>query len=511
MKTSFRIIALLLIIAMMSAVFVACDNGSTTAESTTDASLIESGENGDTAETEAKPESETKTEAVSETETEEAVPTIEKKNHAQDFFLLIQPDSNIMEYHWVEESENDVLSQAIYSRQQQVFEYLGVDIVGTKAGTSKTYIDPFKIAIKNKDGSVDTVLTHHYHGIDSFISGNYVADFNDFSQISLSADYWNYDIMNDVSIDGEMFLGKSDFNILCTYVILFNKDMLDKYVDAMDASVYEMVDNYTWTLDKMIALANSVYIDATGDGQTIDDTFGIIGEQDAAVCGFLLAGDVSMISPNDAGEYVLTVYNDINKEKTTSIVEKLNALSKSNSAWFWPWASPHTVDFQSGRGLMILANTNRIPDYLNYDISFGILPYPMYDEMQKDVGYRSLQFGGFTCIPSYLTNPEMVGDTLEVLSFYSSDVNVAFYEKLLGKQASDSPDDTRMLQIVWDGIGTDFAQTFYGAFIDTEIFHLMPRLTPENATEGIASFIGSRESSVNKKIDKFLIQVKNRK
>ncbi|MBO5305167.1 MAG: hypothetical protein J6B12_00240, partial [Clostridia bacterium] len=67
------------------------------------------------------------------------------------------------------------------------------------------------------------------------------------------------------------------------------------------------------------------------------------------------------------------------------------------------------------------------------------------------------------------------------------------------------------LEIVWNGIGTDFAQTFYGAFIDTQIFHLMPRLTPENATQNVASFIAEKETSVNKKISKFLIQVKNRK
>lgn len=498
--------ALLLILAMMTATFIACDSSS---EKSTEAQSE--------AESVASSSSESAaSEAISETQTEtetekEAVPSIEKKNYGQEFFLSIQPDSNYMEYHWVEESENDALSQSIYNRQQQVFAHLGVEIVGTKVGTSKSYIEPFKIAVKNKDGSVDSVLTHHYHGIDSFISGNYVADFNDYTQISLSSDYWNYDIMNEVAIDGEIFLGKSDFNILCTYVILFNKDMLDKYGDMLNESVYDMVDNYTWTLDQMISLAKCVYIDTTGDGQTIDDTFGIIGEQDAAVCGFLLAGDVSMIAPNDAGEYVLTVYNDINKEKTTNIVEKLNALSKSDSAWFWPWGSSSTIDFQSGRALMILANTNRVPYYLNYDINFGVLPYPMYDENQKDVGYRSLQFGGFTCIPSYVSNPQMVGDTLEVLSFFSEDVNVAFYEKLLGKQASDSPDDTRMLQIVWDGIGTDFAQTFYGALMETEIFHLMPRLTPENATEGVASFVSSREASINKRLDKFLKQVKNRK
>ena len=495
MKNNIRICAMILALLTLLSAFASC-GGDTEKES----------------DTEAQSSAETQSSAKSDTETEtEFLPSVEKQNYGEEFYLSIQPDSNYVEYHWVKESDNDALSQAIYNRQQMIYEYLGVEIVGTKTETSKNYVDPFKTAVKNKDGSVDSVLTHHYHGIDSFISGNYLADYNDYAQLDLNADYWNIGIMEDVAINGEMFLGKSDFNILCTYVILFNKEMLDKYGDTMSESVYSMVDNYRWTLDRMISLAKLVYVDATGDGQTIDDTFGIIGEQDAAVCGFLLAGDVSMISPDESGKYTLSVFNEVNKEKTTAIVEKLHELSKSDSAWFWPWASNKTVDFQAGTSLMILANTNKLPYYLNYDINFGVLPYPMYDENQKDVGYRSLQFGGFTCIPSYVRNPEMVGDTLEMLSFYSKDVNVTFYEKLLGKQVADVPDDTRMLEIVWDGIGTDFAQTFYGAFIDTQIFHLMPRLTPENATQNVASFIAEKETSVNKLVTKFLLQVKNRK
>ena len=72
-------------------------------------------------------------------------------------------------------------------------------------------------------------------------------------------------------------------------------------------------------------------------------------------------------------------------------------------------------------------------------------------------------------IPTYVRNSEMVGDTLEMLSFYSENVNAAFYEKLLGKQVSDMSDDARMLKIVWDGVGTDFGQTYYWAFLKTDI------------------------------------------
>ena len=101
----------------------------------------------------------------------------------------------------------------------------------------------------------------------------------------------------------------------------------------------------------------------------------------------------------------------------------------------------------------------------------------------------------------------MVGDTVETLSFFSDDVNEAFYEKLLGKQASESPDDRRMLQIVWDGICTDFAQTYYSTVLDTQILFIVPYQTYEDVTPSIASFIASKENTVNKKISKFITLV----
>lgn len=499
MKSFQRLLSVTLALILLLSAFTACD--SSDVEDTTEKDSVVTTEPAET--------------TVSETESESETvffPNIEKKDYSADFFLSIQPDSNYMEYHWVEESENDALSQAIYDRQQKVFDYLGVDLIATRTLTSKQYVEPFKIAVKNKDGSVDALLTHHYHGIDSFISENYLADFNSFSQLDLTADYWNSGIMEEVALGGRMYLGKSDFNILCTHVITFNKTMMDKYEDALDENVYEMVDNKHWTLDQMISLANLVYIDEGSDGHTINDTFGIIGEQDAAFCGFLLASDIVMIEPDENGKYSLSVYNDKNRARTTDLIEKLRNLAKDECSWFWKWGeNDKVINFYDNTSLLGLTNTNRLPYYLNYEVNFGVLPYPMYDETQKDVGYRSLQFGGFTCIPSFVSNPEMVGDTLEMLSFFSEEVNVTFYEKLLGKQVADAPLDTKMLEIVWEGIGTDFAQTFYSAFLDTNIFHMMPHLTYADATESVASFIAAKESMVNKKIDKFVRAVEKKK
>jgi hypothetical protein len=102
----------------------------------------------------------------------------------------------------------------------------------------------------------------------------------------------------------------------------------------------------------------------------------------------------------------------------------------------------------------------------------------------------------------------MVGDTLEALAFFSDDVNNTFYEKLLGKQVAETVVDKEMLKIVWDGICSDFCQTYYNALIDTQILYIVTYLTFDDADYNVASYIASMETAVNKKLKKFLAAAK---
>ena len=486
MKRYLRFISLILAVAVLASALASCD----------------ARDNGK--ETEADSDSET---VASETVVEEISeePPRPQANHDEDFYLLVHGDSNKFEYHWVEESSNDVLSQAIFNRQQKIKSHLGVDVIGTKSLTTYNYIEPFKNSVKNKDGSVDMLLTHVYHGIDGFVTGNYLTKFEDIPEINIDADYWNKDIMEEASFNGEYYLAKNDFNILYTHCITFNKDIMDRYSDAIDESVYTLVEDYRWTLDRMISLAELVYVDKSSDGKTIDDTFGIAGECNVPAIGFMHASDISIIEQNEKGEYALSAYNETNKIKTTTLVDKFKALVDSNCAWLWAYSSGQNISFEDGTSLMMLTSTNHLPNLLNYEINFGVLPYPMYDEDQKDVGYRSLQWGGYTCVPAYVNNPSMVGDTIEMLAFYSDNVNEAFYEKLLGKQVAESPVDKKMLEIVWDGICTDFAQTYFGAISSTQILYMLPELVKPERTANLSSYIASAEKTVNKLLKKLAL------
>ncbi|MBQ8408521.1 MAG: hypothetical protein IJY39_06605 [Clostridia bacterium] len=496
MKKYNRIISFVLALVMLTSAFVACD--SSTTENTTDAETNQS-VNTNAGEATAV------TESISETETE-YFPDIAEKDYGATFHIYIQGDANKPYFHWVEESLGDALSESIYARQEKVYAHLGVEIVGSDAGNFQTYTEAFKTSVKNKDDSIQLMLSHVHQGVEALITGNYLRDFKTIDQINLDSDYWNMNFMEGLSLNDHMYLGNSNFNILYTHVIAFNKVMMDQYGDALDSDVYSMVKNNQWTLDKMINLASTVYVDATANGKTEDDTFGITGVQWVPFIGFLHASGLNYISMNEAGTYEVSVYNELNQAKAADLVEKLSTMVASDYAWFrYRVESTPLVPLHSERTLMNLISTNDLPNLCDYEVEFGILPYPMYDEAQKDIGYRHLQWGGYLCVPSYSADPTMVGETLEMLSFFSEDVNITFYEKLLGKQVADVPLDRQMLDLVWGTICSEFGQAYTEA--SGNWLYMLPELTWVNATQNLASYVNSKLSSSNKKISKFMKEV----
>lgn len=493
MKKHLKLIALMLALVMLVTAFASCGGGKTPEETT--ASKPSSNEEKTTA---------AKTEEI-ETEPEYK-PDIEQKNYNDEFYFWIMGDVNPVGYYWVKESQNDAMSDAVYNRQEQVRKYLGVDIFGSDTESENNYVAPFQNAVKNKDGSVDLLISHVYYGIEGFVTGNYITDFNDIPEIDLDAPYWKLQFMEDIGINGHLYLGFGDLNILYTHVITFNKELLAKYEDAMDEDIYSMVENYRWTLDQMINLASLAYIDTNSNGKSDDDWFGIVGYQSVPFVGFMHASNINIVDVDEKGNYVLGFYTDSTKQRMSDLVDKIYNLTRTDYACFKKdYSYPGMV---TGRSLMEVSGTPWLTGYLSSDVDFGIVPFPMYDEAQKDVGYRSLQWGGYLCVPSYLEDATMVGETVEMMSYYSSDVANVYYEKLLGKQVADAPQDRRMLQIVWDSVCSDFGQTYFSVVYNTNVLYAFPSLTGMTATEGLSSYVAQRQNTVNRNLKKFLAKMK---
>lgn len=488
-----KILTFILAIFSLLSVFISCDSGSSveeTSEKATEASVGSV--------TEIQPDS---TETFTEIETSDPNihPDIEKTNYNDDVFMHVYERPKLL---WTEEGMGDVFTEALFARQEKLYEYLGVELTATvvqKDGDVQT-------AIKAKDGSVDILISSPYLSISLLVMDGYIRNFNDFYQINLDADYWKLDYMEELMLGEDIYLGYSNFNIFNTNVISYNKTMLEKYANVLDESLYDSVRNYRWTIDKMISLAKLAYIDQTSDGKTEDDIFGITGRQWIPFIGFLHACDINLVEQDDAGNYLVAVYNEKNKVKTTSLVEKLHDLSKSDCSWFsYKNEGPDRIYLTSNRTLLSIAGTPELVDYLNYDLDFGVLPYPMYDENQKDVGYRSFNYDGFITFPSYMRNENMSVETIEILSFFSEPVQVAYYEKMLGRQVADAPEDSEMLKIVWNGICTDFGLAFshISGALDNNLY-MLPNLTYDRTTDNVTSYVKAYENNANRAISKWM-------
>ena len=498
MKNYLRFIALILALSIITALFASCS---------TKPAETEAKDSGVTTEAPGNVTDEEIGEVV-ETESEYK-PAIAQKDYGSEFYLSIMPDVNPVDYYWVKEASNNTLSDAIYARQESVRSYLGVEVIGTPTGNTNTYIEPFKTAVKNKDDSVHFMVSHVFFGIDGFITENYLTDFNDISEIDTYAPYWKAEFMEDLSVNGHEYLGFNNFNILYTNVVSFNKEMLDLYKDYIDTSFYDMVTSYTWTLDKMISIAGLVYTDTNADGKTPDDTFGLTAFNNVPIAPIIQSSGMSLVEMDDAGLYKIAVYNDKNKQRMSDLVDKLDSFARSDCAFIRKDSSTATKIFTEKRALMYLCSTYSLISLLNHDLDFGVLPYPMYDEEQKDVGYRSLNWGGYLCVPSYLKNPTMVYETIDILAYFSEDVNVAFYEKLLGKKVAESPQDRDMLNIVWNSICSDFGQTYGSVFnTNTDFLFMLCNLIGEESNKSLASYVAGGESAANKGLKKFIGQVK---
>ena len=484
MKKTTKIITLLLALFILCSAFASCANKNGNEESTTvDKAQGENTNSEDTAEVEEKPD-------------------VEKKNYGKEFSILAMADMFKEDYFYAKENTGNDMTYEIYQRQINLKDYLGVDIRYTSYDDFLTYTDGFKTSVTAKDGSYNLILTHVYYGVSDLVSGNYLCSFDDFDSINLDADYWNKSVMDDVEYRGEHYLGYSDFNLAYVYLIAFNKRIYNDISHNLDKSLYDLVNDREWTLDKMLEISKLYGGDADGDGQiTENDNFGMVGLMWVPMCSFLQSSNLNIIAKGSSGDYQLT----INTPKTVELIEKLREFVAADYTWlyFHTASEEEQIGLKTDRALFALLQSYQLIELKDTAVKFGVLPYPMYNLSQKDVGYRTLSWNGFMGIANDVKDKNMVGDTLEMLSYYSKPVTTVFYERLLGAKVAEAPEDAAMLKLIWASQVSDpgLTYSFFDGSLDT-LLYAIPRCINEN--KQFASYYKGASRAAIKAVNKYL-------
>ena len=107
-------------------------------------------------------------------------------------------------------------------------------------------------------------------------------------------------------------------------------------------------------------------------------------------------------------------------------------------------------------------------------------------------------------VPASVQEPEMVGEVIELLAYYSKDeVLPAYYDLVLGEKLSRDEDSKEMLDIIFDGIIFDAGMNYFGFSPNmSKIFYIGQSIEKTNWS-GLSSFIATCEMGAKAEVEKF--------
>ena len=135
------------------------------------------------------------------------------------------------------------------------------------------------------------------------------------------------------------------------------------------------------------------------------------------------------------------------------------------------------------------------------DATFGLLPYPKYDESQEN--YQTLM-NASSClltVPNNIEDPEFTGTVLDALSYESlQSVLPEYYDVSLSQKGLRNDESIEMLQIIRNTRGIEFARIFG---VTTSLLEKL-RALADSGSDTYVSVIASNKAQVAENLQKLL-------
>ena len=382
----------------------------------------------------------------------EFFPPIDKKDYqGADFRMIGWTEAG--EWYYAKEYESSdektsILNNTLYEMNTLVEDHLKVEITYETVPINdghQTFNTVFPTIMSGDDTYQLCTMDAYYDNI-NFITKNCALDLYELDELNFDQFYWNRNVTDLLTIEGKAYLGLSDLCKQRYFTIYCNKDML---INAGRKVPYDDVRNGKWTLDRLSALTADLYLD-NGDGlRNGEDIYGFSSSWDCNGAAFLQASNIFVASKTEDDVYELSLFSD----RLVEMYDKLYTWSKDESVHLWNVHGPDfTSDFKEGETYLMSADLGT--SYLDTDFEVGILPLPKYDEAQEN--YAHVNWGNNLLVPNTVKNKDMVGEVIELMSFYSGTLVLnKYYDEVLQLRVSEAPDDRDMVELIYDTVVYD--------------------------------------------------------
>ena len=401
-------------------------------------------------------------------------------------------------------TESDNISTAVFERNDRIFQAYGVTVTELKKKTSEHH-GALTNEVAAPTGDFQAVITNT-SGSASFATNGFLWNLNsdEIEYMDFTKPWWDTNMAEGMSIDNRLYFATGDLLTSdndATFVIMFNKQIVK---DCNIPDLYAIVENGQWTMDKFYEFEQLAVQDKNGDNKLSYDTdiCGFAYTQDVPYC-MLFGGGVTMVSKDEDD---MPIY-ELNIELAQNIVDKAKLI----------FAKDITVDLNNpGDGNDIVSTGKKafgenhalfmgevmqcVTRMRGYDVDFGILPYPMYNEQQGSYCSMMHFTASSVSIPRSVNAEKlvMVNSMIEAMAYHSVDtLTEQYYEINLKTKGAKDEQSGPMMDKILSGRVCDLS--YYYQWGSNAFGQLATCLLPSGG-KGVASQNKKFKSSIERSI-----------
>ena len=446
------------------------------------------------------------------TDTEETTDTVETdvfagmdvENYNGREFKWMIPDMDAYSGDmWLSEATGEVYNDAIFKRNMLVEERFGIKIVPVIEEYSWDLRDQYRgkirASVQSNDHAYDMIACHSYI-MPSLILDNMLINLNDVDELRFDKPWWSQLVYENTVCNGKIYAMTGDISINVlefANVIFMNNDIVEEF--GLEAP-YQTVLDGKWTTDALETMIKNTSRDLDGNGKYDgNDSFGYVFHDSSTLNTIPVSFGMNMTKRE--GDDI--VFN-LDSEKAVMCAEYIQKFFVENPDVHY--ATTETGGsgkdiFMDGRAMFYAHQLYTLVSMRSMEDTYGILPFPKYDEAQEN--YYTLirdSYAGFG-IPADVTDTGFVGTIMEALCVSGSEyVFPAYYDVLLkGKTARDDG-SLEMLDLIKNSVSIDFASA-YGNEL-SNIANLYAEIFVNK--RDFSSYWASQKSTVTKQLDKLL-------
>lgn len=304
-------------------------------------------------------------------------------------------------------------------------------------------------------------------------------------ELQLTASYWDQNIQKEYQIGKALYCLEGDINVrddLSTVQVTVNKDLYSKYnLGQTYGDIYDLVRNKKWTFDTMLSMSKDLYEDPDDNGQSMEDTYGIISQVAAPYYFFLGSGLRAVKNNNDSLESCLDDPNLLEAvDKAMILASDRSVCTIDNGRIIGvtsKWNDAITL-FTNDQALFRASTLSSVNGYIEMKSDYGIVPVPMlFDTTDRYYCWTPSGNHYPLSIPyDGIENISMTATIIEAMAYYSKylttdNYNQAFYERLADFRLGQTADDAEMLDIIFDSKTYELDQPLVITLLENQMWY----------------------------------------